>query len=659
MSRTVSLGGDRIGSGNKMKVNLEGFSRSTHDLSYLWRSTMSPGTLVPFLSKVMLPGDTFDIDLNTSALTHPTIGPLYGSYKLQLDVYTIPVRLYNGKLHNNALNVGLSMKDVKLPQIEITGSDPDFNKDYDIDNCQINPSCLLSYLNIRGVGLTNGLHPNKDVTRSFNAIPLLAYWDIYKNYYANKQENILAVIHSIPKLIDKGVTEIKNENITIPLGEGNLSNVLRADTRYHLIVTAGMEINPSQILLHTNTGIYINLEEAFEQITRTTPTIINCSGVKKVGFIVNYWGYQQENTPVAVKPEIRTLALDYIDDMRDNLLLHTRSNSPYVIKKGEAGQLPYNLMLDSASRGTERAYSKLYSQEGLAIKTYQSDLFNNWLNRQIIMGEDGVNSISSIDVTDGNFTVEQFILAKKVFDLLNRVAVSGGSYDDWIGAVYDHEPQRKISSPVYVGGLSKEIVFEEVISNSDSGDQPLGTLAGRGVQSGKHKGGKIVTSVDEISYIMGIVSITPRLDYSQGNEWDTSLKTMDDFHKPNLDQIGFQELMAEQLAWWSVRRDEEGNINEYSVGLQPSWINYQTSVNQTRGNFAIARNEMFMTLNRRYEPLNVLGGISIKDATSYIDPSKFNHIFAATEIDAQNFWIQISIDIEARRKMSAKVMPNL
>jgi hypothetical protein len=85
-----------------------------------------------------------------------------------------------------------------------------------------------------------------------------------------------------------------------------------------------------------------------------------------------------------------------------------------------------------------------------------------------------------------------------------------------------------------------------------------------------------------------------------------------------------------------------------------------TNINQTRGNFAITTNEMFMTLNRRYEP-NVLDATvtGIKDMTTYIDPSKFNFIFAETALDSQNFWTQIAIDMEIRRKMSAKLMPNL
>ena len=51
--------------------------------------------------------------------------------------------------------------------------------------------------------------------------------------------------------------------------------------------------------------------------------------------------------------------------------------------------------------------------------------------------------------------------------------------------------------------------------------------------------------------------------------------------------------------------------------------------------------------------------VSIDDLTTYIHPEKYNNIFADTQRDAQNFWTQIGVSIEARRKMSAKIIPNL
>ena len=186
-----------------------------------------------------------------------------------------------------------------------------------------------------------------------------------------------------------------------------------------------------------------------------------------------------------------------------------------------------------------------------------------------------------------------------------------------IGAVYDTDPYKRTESPMYIGGMSEEVVFQEVVSLARTTGQPLGTLGGRGKLSGKRKGGKIVAKADEHSVLMGIVSLTPRIDYSQGNRPSMWLNTMDDFHKPNLDQIGFQDLITEQMAYWDTVWNGTTWVQK-AAGKQPAWINYQTNYNKTYGSFAERNNEMFMTLNRRYS-FNPLTN-SIKDLTTYIDP---------------------------------------
>ena len=70
---------------------------------------------------------------------------------------------------------------------------------------------------------------------------------------------------------------------------------------------------------------------------------------------------------------------------------------------------------------------------------------------------------------------------------------------------------ERCETPTFEGGVSQEIVFQEVVSNSASQDEPLGTLAGRGVTTGRQKGGHIRIKVTEPCYIMCICSITPRI----------------------------------------------------------------------------------------------------------------------------------------------------
>ena len=190
MSLTRSIGKNTLGGGKKMQIDMKTYNRSTHDLSFIWRNTQSPGTLVPFICELALPGDIHELQLSANVLTHPTVGPLFGSFKLQLDVFECPIRLYNAQLHNNKLGIGLDMSKVKFPIISI-----DYNKETDnpltikntLNDAQVNPSCLRSYLGFNGQAR---IYPAGTTTikRSVQCMPELMYYDIFKNYYANLQE---------------------------------------------------------------------------------------------------------------------------------------------------------------------------------------------------------------------------------------------------------------------------------------------------------------------------------------------------------------------------------------------------------------------------------------------------------------------------------------
>ena len=170
----VDIGKNTLGDNDKMSVSLKEYGRSTHNLSSAWRSPMGVGTLVPFMKLLGLPGDTFEIDLDTQIMTHPTIGPLFGNFKFQADVFTCPIRLYNAMLHNNTLNIGLDMSKVKLPVSQI------YTKNY-----KMGKGSLTEYMGVRREPKDAN---NDNYTGSFQIVPILGYYDVFKVYYANKQE---------------------------------------------------------------------------------------------------------------------------------------------------------------------------------------------------------------------------------------------------------------------------------------------------------------------------------------------------------------------------------------------------------------------------------------------------------------------------------------
>ena len=51
----------------------------------------------------------------------------------------------------------------------------------------------MAYLGVRGLGTYEEAQGDV-VERKFNALPILAYYDIFKQYYANKQEDNAFVI---------------------------------------------------------------------------------------------------------------------------------------------------------------------------------------------------------------------------------------------------------------------------------------------------------------------------------------------------------------------------------------------------------------------------------------------------------------------------------
>lgn len=689
MGQQVTLGGDRIGSGNNMKVSLHNYNRSTHDPGFVVKTTMAPGVLTPFMAEPMMPGTTMDIDLSAMVFTLPTVGPMFGLYKIELHLFQIPVRLYQAALHMDMTEIGNNMQTVLLPLVEMEANriDPLINP----DNQQINPSSIWAHLGIRGLG-----QPQDDratAVRRFQATTILGYWDVVKRYYANKQEEIGAVIHT--PILTPALTFSEGkiyQALEYIAGDGEFAvDTPPPPTTTVILKSSGPINSQSYVELTTSTpltqGYYppemfvfaIEIDGGAEQLIPGDELFLSWDFIVGTNTIrgrrpndeysgpelkINSMSYNNSTPPAKdpsdSEPQITTFPLKNIDDMRLSILQHSMT-TPFVIDKNSPA--PYGLSLEGEEVLSESKiyYSKNYSLEGLALKCYQSDLFNNWLQTEWI---DAINQNSSIDTTGNSFTMEAFLLGKKMFDMENRIAISGGTYDDWLDAVYTQERKKAPESPIFIGGMQDYISFEEVVSNSASGDQPLGTLAGRGTLTGAKKGGSIIARADEHCYILGIASITPQLDYSQGNTWDGNLKTMDDWHKPGMDAIGWQDLVTDQMAYWDTQLEDDDQPIFKSAGKQPAWINYQTNVNRVRGAFADVNSQMFMVLNRKYEASYTSNTEDqlmpfISDLTTYIDPTKFNHIFADTRRDAQNFWVQIGVKNTARIKMSANQIPNL
>lgn len=677
-----TLGGERLRSESKMEVYLPNFGRSSHNVGKIIRTTQACGTIVPYWCQIGLDGTTFYIDITTKVKTLPTTGPVFGSFKHQIDVFVIPIRLYIAALHNNALGVGLNMSKVLLPRFLVYSANTSIYEN-DTNRGHVNPSSLLAYLGIKGFG-------HSDVNqyiRSFPAIFNLAYWDTFKNYYANKQEEYAYVI-----------TGINHTWKTLSVGSGvswsktwteNKSTAYKIETTAEKPKYIKLEfeenISPEEVneikFLTNIPGSTQKLNEltrlgdsfVFE---RTDPEALGIKApdnprkatkvfvykVKQniqIAYNMDVAGENLITMPDNQKIKLTQFSLKNIDEVR-NEILAAPSTTAYTLSnlKMPYGAATATLDLPNYDRSkTYHSSNAWFSQAGLAVKTYLSDRFNNWLNTEWIDGKTGgINAITAVDVSDGKLTMDALILQKKIFNMLNRVAITDGTYQAWREATYGIRSATMPESPIFCGGMQSEIAFDEIVSNSATDEEPLGTLAGRGIATMYKSGRGLKIKCTEPSMIMALGSITPRIDYSQGNKWWTRLHNMDDFHKPTLDAIGFQELITDEMAAWNTEATGQEEVRYQSLGKQPSWIEYTTDVNETYGEFAAGMPLAFMCLNRVYEEGS---GGTIKNSSTYIDPTIYNSIFAESRLSSQNFWVQVAFDVTARRVMSAKQIPNL
>lgn len=656
MAITRTIGKNTLGDNNKMHVRLREYDMSSQNLSYVFRSTMGVGMLVPFMKIVCQKGDIFDIKLINKTMTHPTLGPLFGSFKLQHFIFTAGFRLYNSWLHNNRTGIGMKMSDIKFPLIS-RGLYDDIKRE-----AINNPSSLYSYLGWKGTRQKiNGGIAKK------NAIPVLMYLDIFKSYFANTQEenfymitgNAEASITLKQKGVDLFTTKV-GENKEYPLVTPiDNTTVLKAsdNVKNYADFWKSLKIKFYNPTTEQSKESYINYLTSncntqtitTDRVTTAFPAGNSLEGYTVIkGISVGKFPGDDVQYNNSLKTTLKEKKLETLDKIRDEIL-KTPGNKALTIE--DSTEVDVREMFKDIR---EAASNKL---GGLVLKTYDSDIFNNWVKTDWIDGENGISKVTALKPSeDGTITMDALNLQQKVYNMLNRIAVSGGTYRDWLETVYTAGRYLdRPETPVFQGGMSQMIEFDEVVATTGNAEgQVLGELAGRGHARQPNTSGSLHFQVEEPGYVMGLVAITPMVDYSQGNDFDLNLFTMDDLHKPALDGIGYQDLMNEQRAWWTAEQDGT-DIKDTTAGKTVAWIDYMTNFNKTFGNFAAGESEDFMVLNRNYEKDNNNG---ISNGSTYINPQEHIDIFADTALDSQNFWVQTACEITRRGNYSAKQIPN-
>lgn len=150
--------------------------RSNYDLSNRVRTSMPVALMIPLRYDDTLPADQFKYQMHALLKSYPTLAPVMGAFKLQIDLFFCPWRNYMPEwLYNDRQS---DLQNVELPYFIDTPQ---------TENVPVAKNSLWDYLGFP-VGY-DFRSSGADNSQRFSALPFLMYYDIFRNYYANQQED--------------------------------------------------------------------------------------------------------------------------------------------------------------------------------------------------------------------------------------------------------------------------------------------------------------------------------------------------------------------------------------------------------------------------------------------------------------------------------------
>lgn len=332
---------------------------------------------------------------------------------------------------------------------------------------------------------------------------------------------------------------------------------------------------------------------------------------------------------------------------------------------------------------------------GLLSVPYQPDLFNN-----IIKAGESPTAYVEVEQQDGKdvVAVPRLRLQTKVQNMLDRMFVSGGRFEDLLRTLFGTKGSPSVNKPEFLGAWQASIDPTNVVSQApgagSDGTVDLGQMAARVDRFSSFKGSQGVDYyAKEPGTIMFISMLVPEPAYFQGLNPDlVGMSFADDFN-PEMNGIGFQAVPrhrystlpagilpqkpyassaeAPSTPWVQSALLANADPNLVEVGEEVAWSWLRTDYPTLHGEFAENGLWQYWTLARRYSYYGVLLADSItkpegerayygsESFSTYINPLDWQYIFTAqTQLDA-NFMLYASFDATVTSSLSKNYMPYL
>lgn len=237
------------------------------------------------------------------------------------------------------------------------------------------------------------------------------------------------------------------------------------------------------------------------------------------------------------------------------------------------------------------------------------------------------NSLSLNDIR----TLQAYTIFKE------RSALAKGDYNSLIEAQFGYDPHIQGLSPIYIGGFYQDILFSEVVQQSESSsDSQLGQKASNAYSSSQGYIGKFHTK--DFGYMMTVLSIVPDSFYTQGLDPMWSGLNQEDVYFPILNDLPPQAILNKEL-FISGQSDVDNDV----FGYTERYSEYKSRQNRVVGLSALGESSLYdsaLVQKNIFEDTPVLNNQFMTLSPKNIDMS----IYSVTDEPPYDFYCQSRID---------------
>lgn len=576
-----------------LDIDFPDVKRANWNCSYDLQTTSDVGYVKPVFTDRILANTHVKLDINQASFANPTVSPLYGRYRVKYLAFWAPDRIYIPAWRDGDIMVddNYPYPVVTLP-VERPGSTY-FEAVTHYDMPYVPVSSLLSYLGMFPANFDPSSWHSSDLPDAPNALPLLAFWDIYRHYIVNPQESTFPIrIQSFrPEHINAGLVIQASNPVDVRPSRENLDNFFRAVRSALSDGSTSINAIYRRSLQHDIfSRRYLSSDVPWTQISTSQDVIDNCVLLQDYHYGLPMAPYGSDMFTSWVSNENVELERNA---SRVNIPVMTNNNQTYGVMTMDSWVL--------ASRIQNKVRKTIFKN---------SD-FSQYIDVQY-----GIKPPT--DLTKPMF------LGAFVSDIV---------FNDVISSVQGENADG--SSPTM------------------NSNRNLGSRAGYGRGTDREKNEFIEFTSREPGTLMILQIITPEVFYYEGQDPMWRITNFNEEFNPCFDGVGFTPLETFSLnAVPHLMLDPQGRIcyndrsyADYntSIGQQPYGMHHMAKVNQLSGQMAEYGSYLTYSLARSFNYVRSLYENQQSSRTdyysSYIIPEMFTNIFKAYTQDNFQFYL--------------------